>query len=1175
VAQRGTATATIVFIDVVGSTEVRARLGEVAADQLFRAHERQLSEVVSAHAGRVVTRAGDGMMAAFDAASDAVSAAVAIQRGLVQPSPDLQIRVGVAAGDVSWEDGDCSGLPIVVAARLEADAEPGQILVSEVVRWLAGDRAGDRYEHLGPRQLKGLPQPIEVYAVGWDPPVQESEEDEEDTVAPVVLPAALTVAPGFGFVGRAEEWDELERSWSEVKAGGRRVVLVGGEAGAGKTRLASEFARRCHGEGAAVLFGACDRELAVPYQPWVQALDHMLRSMGDELFIEELMPALCELVVVLPQLERLVPGLGRPASVDPEVDRFRLWSAVGDVLDAAARRRPIVLVLDDLHWAGTQTLALLRHVARTASADQLLVMGTFRDTGDEVTDPLASCLADLRRLDGVIRLRLRGFDQAGVEGFIAQATGQELSAGLRDVAAAMTTRTAGNPFFLGELWRHLVASGTVVRSGAQWVTGPGIDAAGVPDSIKEVVAARVARLSSLACDLIGLAAIAGQRIELRVLCLAAERTEQEVAGPLDELVDAGLLADAGGAVLTYQFPHALVRESVADTVPPMGRARLHLRIAEALEAVHESDRRGVLADLARHFAAGASLGGTDKALYFGRRAGAQAVRSAAYDEAISHLDRAIALSRPGTPERIELLLDLGSAQLRDGRYLESRDTCGAAFEGARALKSADLAARAAIGFELAVHMPGLPGGPAVEVVSAAMAMLADDDVLTRSRLQASLARAYAHAGRPDDAVEAVEIALASAREHGDAESLGAALEAALIAIDDPHRLLTLTAELEEFAATSSDPWHELYATSSQLRGHIMLGQLETAAAVLDRHMAASDRGRYPTFQFVGHAYAVVLHLAAGRFDQAEESAERAHALGSAGNTPFDAGVYGLQMFAIRREQGRLSEVAPVLKLVSTTPTAQQPLWRPGLAALYADLGLLDDARREFEALAGDGFAAIPRDAVWPACASFLAEVCVALRDQDRAPELYEAILPFAGQNVMAGMTICFGPGDRFLGNLAALLQRPEVAEDHFRVALDLAERSPSPVWQAHVLHDLARFLADRGERAESVEMAGRARQLAMFLGMANLARRESGDEGVAPASDVRPATTPHLDGLSDRELDVLRLVADGCSNRDIGGRLLISQNTVANHVRSILQKTGCANRTEAASYAVRHDLDVP
>ena len=1002
---------------------------------------------------------------------------------------------------------------------------------------------------------------------GSDTPANELDGPR---IAPVVLPAALTVASAVGFVSRAEEWEVLQSSWSEARAGTRRVVLVGGEAGAGKTRLASEFARQCHRDGAAVLFGACDRELALPYQPWVQALDHMLRSMPDELFVDELMPSLSELIVLLPHLERLVPGLARPASVDPEVDRFRLWSAIGDVLAAAARRRPMVLLLDDLHWAGTPTLGLLRHVARTASADQLLVIGTFRDTGDEITEPLASCLADLRRLDGVTRLRLAGFDQASVERFVAEATGQDLDADLRAVAAAITARTAGNPFYVGELWRHLVASGTVTRSGDRWVAGPGIDSSGVPDSIKEVVTARLARLRPLARELLGLAAIAGQRIELRVLCLAAECTEHEVVDPLDELVDAGLLADAGGAVLTYQFAHALVRESVADTVAPMKRAQLHLRVAGALEATYEADRRGVLADLARHFAAAESLGGTDKAVYYGWRAGVQAMRSAAYDQAISHFARAISLSKPQSTQRIELLLDLGSAQLRDGRYLDSKETCGAAFEAARALPDAGLAARAAVGFEQAVHMPGLPGGPAVEVVAAAMAMLGDEEDPTRVRLQASLARAYAHAGRADDAFEAVEIALASARRIDDQESLGAALEAALISTDEPSRLLALSAELEEFSASSSDPWHELYATSNQLRAQITLGRLDDAAAVLDRHMVASERGRYPAFQFVGHAFAVVLHLAAGRFDDAERSAERAHALGSAANSPFDAGVYGLQMFAIRREQGRLGEVAPVLKLISAAED-RQPLWRPGVAALYADLGLLDDARREFVALAGDGFATIPRDAVWPACASFLADVCVTLRDQDRAAELYEALIPFRERNIMAGMTICLGPGDRFLGNLAALLERSDVAEGHYRAALDLATRSSSPVWEAHALHDHARFLHGRGATAQALELQERAQQLAAFLGMASLAGRDGDDEG--PASPERqPAGADRPNGLSDRELEVLRLVADGRSNREIGEQLFISQNTVANHVRAILQKTGCANRTEAASYAARHQL---
>lgn len=1166
--ENGTATATIVFTDVTGSSQVGARFSPLASGRLPPDHQRDLAEIATTHGGHVVTAASDGIMAAFDAASDAVMAAVAMQRHMAPT--DVAIGVGAASGDVSWDDGACFGFPVVIATRLQDAAADGQILVSHVVRSLAGDRTGDRYTPLGSRTLNGVAEPVDVFEVAWQPP-----EEADGTIAPgiVPLPTELALRPGFQFVGRADEWDALTASWSDVESGGRRVVLLSGEAGAGKTRLAFEFARFCHRQGAAVLFGGCDSELGVPYQPWVQAFGHLLGSLPDELLIDELAPELSEVAVILPQLDRLVPGLLRSSSVDPETDRYRLFGAVDAMLAKASSLRPVVLVLDDLHWAGAQTLALLRHLARSGSAERLFLIGAFRDTADEITEPLASCLADLRRLDGVARLRMDGFDERHVERFVAMATSQDLDADMRRLAATVARRTAGNPFYVGELWRHLVATGTVVHSRNRWVA-PRTDAgtAGVPESVKEVVGARLARLSDPARDLIELVAVAGQRIELRVLALAAGLSEPELVVPLDELVEAGLLDAGGDALLTYEFPHTLVRDSVEDTVPAIRRALLHLSVAEAIEQVHEADRRPVLADLARHFAASATLGATDKALYYGQRAGAQAVRSAAFDVAISHLDRAIALAVPGTELRVELLLDLGFSQVREGRYLESMQTCGTAFEEALELKAVNLVARAAVGFEQAVHMPGLPGAPAVRVVTTAMAMVPDDDLHTRARLQAALARAYAHAGRTDEALDAVDVALGLARRSKDNDALGAALEAALISTNDPLRTLSLSAELEELVATSTDPWHELYATASQLRALISLGRMSEATTVLDRHRAASDRGRYPTFQFVGAAYEVVLLLAWGHFDEAEAAAERAHALGSAVNSPFDDGVYGLQMFAIRREQGRLGEVAPILKLVAER-TDELAMWRPGLAALYADLGLLDDARRAFEALAPDDFAVIPHDSVWPACAAFLAEVCDALGDSDRAAVLYQELSAFRERNLMVGMTICFGPADRLLGNLAALLGRDRVAEEHYRVGLELARRSESPVWEAHVLADHSRFLGRRGARKRAAELDLRAHRIAVSLGMEGIAGRAGADVAVdGIAGHPGPPGPSRPDGLSAREWEVLELVATGSSNREIGEKLFISQNTVANHVRAILQKTGCANRTEAATYAARHHL---
>ena len=310
--ENGTATATIVFTDVVGSSQIRARVGTPASDRLLPGHQRDLAEIATTHSGHVVKAASDGIMSAFDAASDAVMAAVAMQRHMAPT--DVAIGVGVASGDVSWDGGACFGFPVVIATRLQDAAADGQILVSQVVRSLSGDRAGDRYTHLGARALSGVAEPVDVFEVAWEPP-----EKAGGRIAPgvVPLPTALTVRPGFQFVGRADEWEALNATWSEVESGGRRVVLLSGEAGAGKTRLAFEFARQCHGQGAAVLFGGCDSELGVPFQPWVQAFVHLLGSLPDELLIDDLAPELSELAVILPQLDRFVPGLLRVLARGP------------------------------------------------------------------------------------------------------------------------------------------------------------------------------------------------------------------------------------------------------------------------------------------------------------------------------------------------------------------------------------------------------------------------------------------------------------------------------------------------------------------------------------------------------------------------------------------------------------------------------------------------------------------------------------------------------------------------------------------------------------------------------------------------------------------------------------------------------------------------------------------
>jgi ATP/maltotriose-dependent transcriptional regulator MalT len=754
---------------------------------------------------------------------------------------------------------------------------------------------------------------------------------------------------------------------------------------------------------------------------------------------------------------------------------------------------------------------------------------------------------------------------------VSAALDQELDVELRNLAAAAAERSGGNVFFLGELWRHLLHHGVVTHVGDRWVVRRDIATVGAPDSVKDVVAGRMARLTRLARRQLELAAAAGLRIEFQVLSLASELSSDDVSAGLDELVDSGFLVSVSGRLLTYQFIHALVRDTVEEVMSPSLKAGLHLRIAEALEQIYEADQRAVYAELARHFGAASGVGGLERGIRFGRLAAEQAKSTGAYDEAISHLEAVLKMLPDDTIETTEVLVDLAQIQMRGGHAFRAQDTNQLAFDIARRNGWPEQVARAALGYEEAVHQPGAPGGPAVRMVSEAIALIGDGQSPLRVHLQASLSRGLYLAGDREGAVATADLALEMARAIDDVDAVVAVLQALIVVTPEPWRLLEASTELREVAVRLGDSWSAAYATANMFRILVELGDLDQAGEVLRQHQMLANRGRFLVFQFMAEVYEALLALAGGRFDEAEAAAERARDLGDSSDTVFDAGVYGLQMFAIRREQGRLAEVLPLMRMLSARADDDQQVWRPGLTSLYAELGMLDESRRELEALAPNDFAAVPRDSAWPACLTFLAEACVACGAREHARTLLRELDLYGGRNLMVAMTICFGPADRLRGGLAHLLGFKDLADEYFRAAMTLADNSSSPVWRAHVQHDWAVLAADNNDADRARSLAQLADATATTLGMAALAARTSALlarlEEVVPAAQVVA-----FDGLSQRELEVLRLIAEGCSNREIGERLFISQHTAANHVRSILQKTGCANRAEAAAYAVHRHL---
>ena len=479
-----TETITVLFTDLVGSTELMSRVGETAAEELRREHFALLRASIEPHGGREVKNLGDGLMVVFPSAADAVGASVEIQRAFELrnhgAADELLIRVGISLGDADVDAGDYYGVPVVEAARLCAAADGGGILATDVVRLLTGSRGGFVFEPVGELELKGLDGPVTASRVAWTP------LDRADERPP--LPSRLTSSVSVNFVGRAAEYEQLTAAWkATVASRERHVMLLSGEPGIGKTTLSARFAGHVYDDGAAVIYGRCDEDLGIPYQPWIEALTRLVAHAPEPLLEAHVAERGAHLL-------RLVPELGRrvetetPAALDAESERFALFECVVDLLERTAAEYPVLLVLDDLHWADRPTIQLLRHVVLADRPMALGILGTFRDSDITVDHPLSELLAALHRESGTIRLPLRGLGDDDVLQLLETIAGHEMDeqgVALRD---ALLAETAGNPFFVAEILRHLAETGAIYqRDDGRWVTDADLRTVGLPVSVREVV----------------------------------------------------------------------------------------------------------------------------------------------------------------------------------------------------------------------------------------------------------------------------------------------------------------------------------------------------------------------------------------------------------------------------------------------------------------------------------------------------------------------------------------------------------------------------------------------------------------------------------------------------------------------------------------------------------------
>ncbi|HUI26841.1 MAG TPA: AAA family ATPase, partial [Candidatus Kryptonia bacterium] len=630
-----TETVTALFTDLVGSTELAAALGHDAYEHLRQEHFAALRAAIAAHHGVEVKTTGDGLMVMFASAADALNGAVAMQQAAELharrlPSHQLAIRVGASSGEASRVENDWYGTPVVEAARLCATAAPGQIVVSEVVRLMARGR-GYTLTPLGALELKGLEEPVPAYAVAWEPLAAPP------TAAPIPLPSLLFGGPQFRFAGRGAELETITAIWRDTLAAHSHTVFLAGEPGIGKTRLAAETARLAHAAGATVLCGRCDEDLGVPFQPFVEALAYFIEHTPVEHLGDQLGPYAGELVRLIPELGVKLPNLPAPLRSDPETERYRLFDSIARWLASASAVRPLVLVLDDLHWAAKPTLLLLRHVVRAAAAAPLLIVGTHRDTDIDSNHPLTALLADLRRVPGVERLSLSGLDETAVEALVESIAGRTTDAVGSSLTRALSEETDGNPFFVGEIVRHWVESGAMRQRVGQLVSAEGVSEVGIPDSIRDVVGRRLDRLPGDASKILTLAAVVGRDFDLGTLTALTDDRDDAVLAAIEAAIAAGLVEEIG--VDAYRFAHSLVRTTLYEALSDTRRVRLHHRVAEAIAARRPND----VTALANHYSHAATGGDLRKAVDYCAKAGDDALAKLAYDQAVVFYRHALTL----------------------------------------------------------------------------------------------------------------------------------------------------------------------------------------------------------------------------------------------------------------------------------------------------------------------------------------------------------------------------------------------------------------------------------------------------------------------------------------------------------------------------------------------------
>jgi tetratricopeptide (TPR) repeat protein len=890
------------------------------------------------------------------------------------------------------------------------------------------------------------------------------------------------------FVGREKEIEQLQAALAGAESGRGRLVLVAGEPGSGKTRSVEQLATYARMRATRVLVGRCyEGEGAPAFWPWVQ----ITRSLANELDRAALSSAVgagaASIAQVVSEVRERLPGLPEAPPLDPEQARFRLFESITNFLKNAAWSRPVVVALDDLHFADKPSLKLLEFIAHELASSRLLVVATYRDTEVGRRHPLQQTLSELTRQGLGDRILLRGLTERDLGRFI------ELTAGLSPSPAlteAIHRETEGNPFFITEIVKLLVAEGRL--KAAEEISVKGLR---IPQSVREVIGRRLDRLSQACNGVLSTASVIGRDFTVEILEQVSDLGGDELLEVLEEAVEARILDEAPHTAGRYSFHHALIREALYAEISSTRRLRLHRRIGQALEAAYGARIEAHVAELAYHFCCAAPGGDVEKALDYSARAAERALQLLAYEEAAGYCERALEaldLIEPGEGvRRCRLLLSLADAHKRAGNTALARDIFLRAAAMAGSLKAPELLAQAALGLQTGVGAAlGKTDEVQVQVVGQALELLGDRDSSLRVRLLAHLSAALYYV--PERRVVLSQQAVEMARRVADPAALSVALywrHVALVLTTDLAERLAVARELLAIAQAADNKEMELRARYRVFIDLMEIGDM----AGLDREMDACARLveelRQPVYRWLTPFFKACRAVLAGRFEECDRCAHEALAAAQRGQDPTALLWIGGMMNLVRVEQGRAEETLEDLK----ARIEKYPLIPGNWAILsynYSHMRRAAEAREIFERVAARDFEDLPRDGSFIAVLASLSYVCHFLGDGPRAERIYALLLPYGERNIVQGNSgIGCGAVARALGLCAAAMGRWADAVTHYEDAIRMNAQMGALPFVAGTQFNRAEALLRRNEPGDGSEASGLLKQsldTARRLGMKEL-----------------------------------------------------------------------------------------